>query len=181
MHDSSCDAERRSLVQTAEDEGFAFVEVMHSGGMDAGWYSQIERGVVMAVHGGDFVADGLGHELDRHETAKNHKLGMSQGSRSEDRKNVVILGRVVGYHDLGVAEPEPRVVELPIAVGLTARNSTADAENTELIEADDILDPGVRTSSRSVVMRLGHLCAKLARNPLRMERSRKKERTLNTQ
>ena len=84
------------------------------------FHSQIERGVVIAVHGGDFVGDGLGHDLDRHETAMNPKLGMSQGSRSEDCKNVVIFGRAVGYRDLGVTEPEVGVVELPIAVGLTA-------------------------------------------------------------
>ena len=71
------------------------------------FHSHIKRDVVMAVQGGDFVADGLGHDLDRHETAMNPKLGMSQGSRSEDGKNVVMLGRAVGYHDLGVAERRP--------------------------------------------------------------------------
>ena len=76
---------------------------------DGSWmvfHSQIERGIVMAVHGGDFVADGLGHDLDKHETAMNLKLEMSQGSRSEDGKNVVILGRVVGYFDLGAQTRE---------------------------------------------------------------------------
>ena len=71
------------------------------------FHSHIKRDVVMAVHGGDFVADGLGYDLDKHETAMNLKLEMSQGSRSEDGKNVVILGRVVGYFDLGVAERRP--------------------------------------------------------------------------
>ena len=79
------------------------------------------------------------------------KQGMSQGSRSEDGKNVVMLGRAVGYHDLGVAERRAASCRTSNRSRTHCSNSAALAEHTELIEADDILDPGVQTSSRSVV------------------------------